>query len=131
MYIMNELSTVEEKLSKKDLALKTAGATRELAYKTLVEACQATIIKYDRDGEYLGEQADYATRVKAAESISRLNGDLREQVMVGANVTVINIGSDALQGLMIMVKDVAEQLSALRTSGQQTGEIIDIQNETT
>lgn len=121
-----EISVDSEKLTKKQIALNTAGATRELAYKTYVEAAtSAVIVKYDRDGECLGEQIDYATRIKAADSISRLNGDMKDEVAIGGTV-IINIGSGAIEQLLHMVKDVSEQLRALKVDGRQTGEIIDV-----
>lgn len=119
--------TPDDKLSKKDIALAKAGATRELAYRTLVDACSATTVRYDRDGDCIGEQPDYATRVKAAESISRLNGDLKETPLVVIDHKTINISDEAFGQLLHMVKDVSVQLVALRTNGQQTGEIIDIE----
>lgn len=116
-----------EQLSKKEKALEKAGATRELAYRTYVEGCNATITKYDRDGDCIGEQPDYATRIKAADSISRLNGDLKDAPLVDARtVTVSGLDTSAIAGLLHMVNDVAEQLASLRQSGRQTGEIIDI-----
>lgn len=116
-----------EPQTKKDIALQKAGATREVAYKTMVEGLSATITKYDRDGDSLGEQPDYSTRLKSAELISRLNGDLKENVVDNRVVNISGVSAEAMSGLLAMVADVKEQLLALRTSGRQTGEIIDIE----
>lgn len=117
-----------EPLGKKELALNKAGATRENAYNAMVEALKATIVKYDRDGECLGESPDYSTRLKSAELISRLNGDLKDTLTVDNRTVVITgVSADVVKVLTDMVKDVGEQLRALRGNGMQTGEIIDVQ----
>ena len=118
----------EENLSKKEIALNKAGATRERAYKAYVEALGATITKYDREGDVLGVEPDFPTRIKAADSISRLNGDMKEGVLVDNRQ--INIGTITVESMSILintVKDVNEQLRLLPISGQQTGEIIDVE----
>lgn len=113
-----------QELSIKENALAKAGATRELAYRTYVEATKATITRYDKYGEFLGEEPDHSTRVRAADSISRLNGDLKEEVGVAGNINVvINIGASALKELVDLVRDVNDQLS--RNDGKQSGAIID------
>lgn len=119
----------EEKLTKRDIALNKAGATRELAYKTYVEACSATIMKYDRDGDCIGEYPDHPTRTKAADSISRLNGDFKEGIVIDNKVVnITGVSTEVMNGLLHMVKDVADQLRLLRSSGKQTGEIIDVES---
>lgn len=117
-----------EILGKKEIALNKAGATREAAYKAYVEALSATVVKYDRDGECLGENIDHATRIKAADSISRLNGDMKDVLTVDNRVVNISgVSDEVVKGLMDMVRDVSEQLAQLNGSGRQTGEIIDVQ----
>lgn len=123
--IMNDI-TIDEPVGKKEIALSKAGATREVSYKTMVEALKAESMTVDKFGdEHM--TADHSSRLKAAELISRLNGDLKTDVTVDNRVVNISgVGKEALETLLHMVKDVAEQLRGLRAGGQQTGEIIDI-----
>lgn len=115
-----------EVLTKKELALQSAGATREIAYKKMVEALEANTMTLDKFGEE-HFAADHSSRLKAAELISKLNGDLKtETVIDNRTLNMSCIPTEVVEGLLHMVKDVATQLQALRTSGQQTGEIIDI-----
>lgn len=119
---MNEVSI----LNKKELALEKSGATREVAYKTMVAALDAESMTVDKFGdEHM--TPDHSSRLKAAELISRLNGDLKTETMVdNRTVNITGVSTEALGTLLHMVKDVAEQLRGLRTGGQQTGEIIDL-----
>jgi hypothetical protein len=113
-------------LTKKESALVRAGATREVAYKTMVAGLEAESMTVDKFGdEHM--TPDHSSRLKAAELISRLNGDLKDSPTVDARqITINGISGEAVETLLHMVSDVSKQLSALRTSGQQTGEIIDI-----
>lgn len=113
-------------MGKKELALERAGATRDIAYKTMVAGLDAESMTVDKFGlEHT--TPDHSSRLKAAELISRLNGDLKNETVVDNRTVNINsIDTEAFTSLLHMVKDVASQLQALRTSGQQTGEIIDI-----
>lgn len=112
-------------LTKKELALERAGATREVAYQTMVSGLTAESMTVDKFGdEHM--TPDHSSRLKAAELISRLNGDLRTDVTVDNRVVNISLGSDGLVALTEMVRDVSAQLAALRASGQQTGEVIDV-----
>lgn len=124
---MTSMANEIEILSKKEAALVKAGATREAAYRAYVEGLTATTVKYDRDGDCIGEHPDYATRIKAADSISRLNGDLKETPLVDNRVVNISgVSEEVINKLMGIVKDVDSQLKELRGSGRQTGEIIDV-----
>lgn len=124
---MTSMANGIEILSKKEAALVKAGATREAAYRAYVEGLTATTVKYDRDGDCIGEHPDYATRIKAADSISRLNGDLKETPLVDNRVVNISgVSEEVINKLMGIVKDVDSQLKELRGSGRQTGEIIDV-----
>ena len=111
---------------KKELALEKAGATREVAYNTMVSALSAESMTVDKFGdEHM--TPDHGSRLKAAELISRLNGDLKTDVVVDSRVvTVTGVPASVLGDLLHMVKDVSVQLRALRGSGQQTGEVIDV-----
>lgn len=120
----NQLLTVP--VSKKELALSKAGATREIAYNTMVSALTAESMTVDKFGdEHM--TPDHSSRLKAAELISRLNGDLKTETTIDNRTVNINgINAEAVTSLLHMVKDVAEQLASLRSSGRQTGEIIDV-----
>lgn len=110
----------------KDQAMEKAGATREVAYRAYVEATKAELVHYDRYGDEVGREPDHPTRIKAADSISRLNGDMKDQLVAQPTSLTINITSSELKTLMEMASDVKNQLSSLRTDGHQTGEIIDV-----
>lgn len=116
-----------EELSKKEIALNNSGATREAAYRAYADALSATTIKYDRDGESMGAHPDYQTRIKAADSISRLNGDMKADGSVTVQTINISVGKEEIKALLNMASDVREQLSQLKVSGKQTGEVIDVQ----
>lgn len=129
-----ELAVVDELdtgvLSKKELALETAGATREASYKAMVAALEARSMTVDKFGdEHFTE--DHSSRLKAAELISRLNGDLKtsEVVVDNRSVVVTGVTTEVLGELLHMVKDVAVQLRSLAASGRQTGEVISVQAE--
>ena len=110
---------------KKELALEKAGATRERAYMTMVAGLEAESMTVDKFGdEHM--TPDHGSRLKAAELISRLNGDLKEQPSIDARSVTINVGAESVTELLNMVADVAQQLRNLKTSGQQTGEILDV-----
>lgn len=127
----NELNSVETAVptGRKEKALEKAGATRAIAYKTMVSALEAETMTLDKYGEE-HTAPDHSSRLKAAELISRLNGDLKAETVIDNRVVNIQgVPQEVLTGLLNMVKDVSEQLVALRTSGQQTGEIIDVHVE--
>lgn len=122
------LPSVEtEPLTRKEVALVKAGATREVAYKSFVEALGAETMSLDKFGdEHFAP--DHSTRIRAAEMISKLNGDLKAETVVDNRVVNISgVNAEALGGLVQMVSDVKLQLESLRESGRQTGEILDVQ----
>lgn len=121
--------STEISVNKKDIALTKAGATRDIAYKAMVEALGAETMVLDKfGGEHL--TPDHSSRLKSAELISKLNGDLKTETTIDNRVVNISgVSTEVMTGLLHMVKDVAEQLSALRSSGRQTGEIFDINIE--
>ena len=126
---LQELNTVDGIETNKEIALRAAGATREASYKTMVEGLQAESMTVDKFGdEHM--TPDHSSRLKAAELISKLNGDLKDSPTVDNRVVNISIGSEGLEALVEMVRDVGEQLRVLRESGQQTGEIIDVEHST-
>lgn len=124
--LAKEQTLTTEPLNKKELALKTTGATREVAYRAMVAGLEAKSMTVDKFGEeHFCE--DHSARLKAAELISRLNGDLKTDVVVdNRQVTVTGVGAEAMAELVEMVRGVSLQLEALREGGQQTGEIIDV-----
>lgn len=115
--------------NKKEIALEKAGATRDVSYKTMVNALEAESMTVDKYGtEHM--TPDHSSRLKAAELISRLNGDLKTDTVIDNRVVNISgISTEVMTGLLHMVKDVADQLRSLRSNGCQTGEILDISVE--
>lgn len=108
---------------KKEVALKKAGATREAAYKVMVEALGAETLVVDKFGdEHRAE--DHGARLKAAEMISKLNGDMKEVVVDNRTYnTLIQATPEEIKVFMEMVEDVRGQLERLESSGHQTGEV--------
>lgn len=115
-----------ELFTPKEQRMEKAGATREAAYKVLVDGLTAETMTLDKfGGEHLAP--DNPSRLRASEMILKMRGDIRPDTMVDNRTVNINgINNEAVESLLHMVKDVAEQLVSLRTSGRQTGEIIDI-----
>lgn len=126
---MNDNSLIpQENLSKKELALTKAGATREASYKTMVDGLSATTLTIDKYGDE-HEHPDHNVRLKSAELISRLNGDLKTETTIDNRSVTINtdgVSTEIIKGMMAMVEDVKNQLDALRVNGRQTGDIIDV-----
>ena len=117
----------EEKLNKKEIALVESGATRKAAYDAMVAALDANSMTLDKFGSE-HEAPDHATRIRAAEMISKLHGDLKENVVDNRVVNVaMNVSAVELETFVEMVKDVQAQLRELAGSGKQTGEVIDVE----
>lgn len=114
-----------ENESKKVVALTKAGATRERAYETMVKALDANIISVDKYGDE-HSYPDTSNQLKAAEMIAKLHGDMKEGIVIDNRVTTVSIGKDEFSILLSVARDVQAQIGALRESGQQTGEIIDL-----
>lgn len=113
-------------MGRKEKALQGAGATREVAYKAMVDGLSAMTMTLDKFGdEHFAE--DHTARLKSAELISKLNGDLKESAVTDNRSVTINIGAEGLSALVEVVKDMNMQLAMLKSSGQQTGEIIDVE----
>jgi hypothetical protein len=116
-----------EVLTPKELRMEKAGATREAAYKVLVEGLSAETMTLDKfGGEHVAP--DNPSRLRASEMILKMRGDIRPETVVdNRTVNISGVSGEVTSQLLHMVKDVAMQLAALRTSGQQTGEIIDVE----
>ena len=114
-------------LSKKEIKMNEAGASREEAYAALARGLKARKSIPLKDGSVI-EEDDIPTQLKAAETIARMNGDIKPEVKVDKVENVISIGGDGgdLRKLLEMVSDVNEQIRQLRGSGKQTGEIADV-----
>lgn len=119
---MKEIIMADKKLA----ILESAGATREAGAKVIAEAMVATKMTLDKYGEEHIE-ADHAMRLRAEELRARETGDIKAEASA-ANNTQINIfaSGDEIKALLEMAKDVKGQLAELRTSGRQTGKVIDI-----
>ena len=113
-----------EKSSKKEFSLQKAGATREVAYKAMVEALGAESMSLDKFGdEHMSP--DHGARLRAAEMISKLHGDMKEVVVDNRTYNTMIQASPEEMGVFIeMVKDVQGQLERLTRSGHQTGEVV-------
>lgn len=119
-------------ISKKDLALETAGITRKLTYTTLKEHLTATITERSMDengDEIIREVPNYSVQEKAIEKILRITGDIKPDNSVTQTGVQINIGGkpEEVSILLEMLQGVKRELSELKTSGKQTGEIIDVE----
>ena len=112
-------------VSSKEKELVRAGATREVAYKKMVEALDAESMTVDKFGdEHM--TPDHGVRLRAAELISKLNGDLKEVVVDNRTYnTLIQASTEEIKAFSDMVEDVQRQLANLRVNGKQTGDIID------
>ena len=115
-----------EVMTIKEQKMALAGLTREKSYKKLVDMHDAQVMTLDKFGEE-HFAPDNTTQLRAAEMLLKMTGDIRpETVIDNRTVNISGISNELGEGLLHMLKDVAGQLSALRVSGQQTGEIIDV-----
>lgn len=112
--------------TKKDLAMHKAGASREASYKAMAEGLKARRVSVQKDGSTVDEP-DHMTRLKAAEMIARVNGDMKQSEVTVDNrkVNITGVPSEMVTSLLAMVSDVKAQIEGLRSSGRQTGDIID------
>lgn len=117
----------EQPLSSKEKRLTKAGATREAAYKALVEGLAAEVVVLDKFGQE-HVYVDNPTRIRASELISKHWGDLKLESGMEVKVGIFNgVGQEVIDELLHMVKDVAIQLRELKGNGKQTGEILEAQ----
>lgn len=134
--VITEIVKAGEGLTATDIAryCQEEGVTIPAVCKALAEGLESCYPgKMDNNGEWKGgsTEADMPTRHKYMTSaLEVLRMVKKETVMPVATAVNINIGGEALGELLHMVKDVAGQLRALGTSGQQTGEIIDVNTDT-
>jgi hypothetical protein len=121
-----ETDNLPELLSPKEQKMASVGLTREKSYKKLVEMHDAQVMTLDKfGGEHFAP--DNSTQLRAAEMMLKMTGDIRPETVVDNRVVNISgVSNQVVEGLLHMVKDVADQLRALKSSGQQTGEIIDV-----
>lgn len=112
-------------VDKKIKAMETAGASREECYKTMVRGLTAKTMIIDKFGEE-HEAEDTTNQLRAAELITKAYGDWKDNIGTSGTQVIINVGADAIAELVRMASDVRNQLNNLGSSGQQTGEIIDI-----
>lgn len=129
----NHISTIsdDEKVSKKELALNKAGATREAGAKAIAEALGATkVVVVDKFGSTT-EEPDHLVRLKAEEMRARYVGDLKEISVDNrtVNINTTGVSVEAVKDIINMIASVKLQLDGLRESGSQTGEIIDISSD--
>lgn len=113
----------------KGRALIKAGATRAVAYETMVNGLAAESMTVDKFGaEHM--TPDHGSRLKAAELISRLNGDLKTtEVSIDNRVVYINVTPSDLELFIKVVSDIKDEIRGLRANGRQTGEVIDVNAE--
>lgn len=111
-------------------AMAKSGATREAAYTALVRGLTAKKMTIDKYGDEHIEE-DTANQIRSAEIISRMNGDMKADIAIDnrrVSINMVGINKEMLQGLITMATDVKKQLESLKSSGYQTGEIIDVTN---
>ena len=116
-----------EQLTPKEQRMESAGLTRQKAYGKLVEMCEAQVMTLDKfGGEHVAP--DNPTQLRAAEMILKMRGDIRPETVIDNRVVnIAGIPAEVTKGLIEMVADVKAQLEKLQNSGQQTGEIIDVE----
>jgi nicotinate-nucleotide pyrophosphorylase len=121
---MNEL----EILSPKEKKMVEAGLTREKSYRKIVDMMEAKTMVLDKfGGEHFSE--DNPTQLRAAEMHLKMTGDIKPENFTENKVVNVNISSGAFDKMVEWVKDMRAQMVALKSSGQQTGEIIDVRAE--
>ncbi len=116
-----------EPLTPKEIRMEKAGATREAAYKAVVDGLSAEVMTLDKYGaEHTAP--DNSTRIRSAEMILKMRGDIKPENSVDARVynTQINITPEELKVFSGIVNSMKEEIKNLRGSGRQTGEIIDV-----
>ena len=115
-----------EILTPKELRMEVAGATREAAYKALVDGLTSEVMVLDKFG---GEHTapDTNARLRASELILKMRGDIKPDNAIDNRTVSINITNGDITELTGMIEDVRKQLASLGASGQQTGEIIDVE----
>lgn len=122
------METLETELeTPKVRAMTKAGASREASYKAIADGLRARKVSVQKDGSTIDEP-DHQVRLKAAEMIARMNGDLKADVMVDnrkVTIGMVGVSREAVKGLMEMAEDVKRQIEGLRQSGRQTGEVIE------
>ncbi len=121
---MNEII---EPITKKELALNKAGATRERGALVISQAMSATKMTVDKNGEEHSEP-DHTIRLRAEELRARYVGDLKPDATAEnktVNLVMMGTASEVAE-LIKLTREVKEGLVARVGSGGQTGEIIDI-----
>ena len=116
-----------ELVTTKEQKLEAAGLTRESAYIKIAKLQSAQVMTLDKfGGEHFAD--DNPTQLRATEMQLKMIGDIRPETVIDNRVVNISgISNDVVTGLLHMVKDVADQLRALKVDGRQTGEIIDVE----
>lgn len=111
----------------KEHRMEKAGASREKSYKAMADGLTATkVIALDKFGT-TSEEPDHAMRLKSAELIARINGDLKPDVAVdNRTINVGPVDAGFAREMIEMIKGIKTQLLGLKESGSQTGEIIDV-----
>ncbi len=107
----------ELQVTNKETRMEKAGASREASYKVLAASLTANDIVLDKfGGEH--EVPNHPVRLKAAETIARMNGDIKPDGSV--TVTTNNISITAAEFEAIVAKYGAPKIL------RQSGEIIDV-----
>lgn len=109
----------------RELKLQKSGATREASYKAIVSGLSATKMTVDKFGIEHWED-DHTSRLRAAELVARLNGDLKTETVIDNRQITITASQADVATLLAVVSDVKLQIENLKRDGHQTGEIIDI-----
>lgn len=113
----------------KERRMDSVGASREKSYKAMADGLTATkVIALDKFGT-TAEEPDHAMRLKSAELIARINGDLKPETLMDQRSVIVNTNGmtpQMMSDMLEMIRGVRTQLNFLKESGSQTGEIIDV-----
>ena len=122
---MGEISLVETKSTSmaetKQEVMEKVGATRVASLTAVVDGLSATKMTIDKYGEEHIEP-DHNIRLKSAEMIARMNGDIKPDGTISNTQVNIACSSAEIKELMEFVN--GRRVGSVR--GQQSGEIIDV-----
>jgi len=115
--------------SDKDKALASSGITLDKTFASLYEHLTAMVeeVSYDNTGRATVKMVNnWPVQEKAQEKILRVTGAIKADPAPMSVVVKIEATAQEVKELVAMAMDVKGQLSSLRVSGRQTGEVIDV-----
>jgi len=114
------VQTTDNNISKQELALIKAGATRERGAAAIAEALVATKMTIDKYGEEHIEP-DHAMRLRAEEIRAKMVGDIKPDGGVVNNSVVIGISADEFKALLMTARKNVVDVKI--ENGGQSGDI--------